>query len=82
MPWRHTQPYLHNTLLVPSCVLNHDSFSRTALNHQSGARSALSNLFVGLVVLVALLAFTPYLFYLPMACLGGIIEVRAHTTHG
>jgi hypothetical protein len=30
---------------------------------------------VGLVVLLALWALTPLLHYLPMACLGGIIEV-------
>lgn len=51
------------------------SFSRSALNESSGAKSPLSNLFVGLMVAICLVALTPLLYYLPMPCLGGIILV-------
>ena len=50
-----------------------NSFSRSALNAQSGAKSPLSNAFAGLMVIICLQFLTPILYYLPMACLGGII---------
>jgi sulfate permease, SulP family len=50
------------------------SFSRTALNLHSGARSGMSSVFTGIVVLIVLLFFTPLLQALPKATLAaGII---------
>ncbi len=57
------------------CFPSSGSFGRTSLNAQNGARSPLSNVVAGVAVLLCLLFFTPLLHYLPMACLGAIIQV-------
>jgi SulP family sulfate permease len=49
------------------------SFSRSALNLYAGARTGLSSVFAGLLVLVTLLFLTPLLYYLPRAALGAVI---------
>ncbi len=49
------------------------SFSRSALNLYAGAKTGLSSIFAGAFVLIALLFFTPALYYLPLATLGAVI---------
>ncbi|KAM3577388.1 hypothetical protein VYU27_000817 [Nannochloropsis oceanica] len=57
------------------CFPSSGSFGRTSLNAQNGARSPLSNISASLAVFFCLLFFTPYLYYLPMCCLGAVIQV-------
>lgn len=49
------------------------SFSRTAVNLQAGAKTAMSNVFSGIIVIVTLLFFTPTFTYLPKATLAAIV---------
>ncbi len=49
------------------------SFSRSAVNLQSGAVSGLSSVITSLVVVLALLFFTPLLYHLPQAVLASVI---------
>ncbi|MCL4744967.1 MAG: STAS domain-containing protein [Burkholderiaceae bacterium] len=49
------------------------SFSRTALNYSSGAKSGLSSVIAGLVVMLVLLFLTPLLHHLPQAVLAAVI---------
>jgi SulP family sulfate permease len=49
------------------------SFSRSAVNLNSGAKTGMSSVFTGLIVLVALLFLTPLLYHLPQAVLAAII---------
>lgn len=51
------------------------SFSRTALNLMAGAKTGLSSVFTGLIVMVMLLFFTPLLYHLPNAVLAASIIV-------
>ena len=49
------------------------SFSRSAVNLQSGAVTGLSSVFTSLVVVIALLFFTPLLYHLPQSVLAAVI---------
>lgn len=49
------------------------SFSRSAVNLQAGAKTALSNVFSGLIVIITLLFFTFTFTYLPKATLAAIV---------
>ncbi len=49
------------------------SFSRSAVNFQAGARTALSNIISGFIVMLALLFFTFTFTYLPKATLAAIV---------
>ncbi|KAI9314859.1 sulfate transporter family-domain-containing protein [Dichotomocladium elegans] len=49
------------------------SFCRTALSSKSGARTPLTNIFVGIIVVLALYVFTPAFEYIPTSCLGAVI---------
>jgi SulP family sulfate permease len=49
------------------------SFSRSAVNLNSGAKTGLSNVYVGLFVLLTLLFLTPMLYHLPQAVLAAVI---------
>jgi len=51
------------------------SFSRSAMNLMSGARTGMSSVFTGLVVMLVLLFLTPFLYHLPMAVLAAGIMV-------
>jgi SulP family sulfate permease len=51
------------------------SFSRTALNYHAGARTGLSSVVSGLVVLPTLLFLTPLLYYLPHSVLAATIII-------
>ncbi len=49
------------------------SFSRSAVNINAGARSGMSSVFAGMIVLLALLFLTPLLYHLPQAVLAAVI---------
>ena len=49
------------------------SFSRSAVNLNAGARTGMSSVFAGLIVLVTLLFLTPLLYHLPQAVLAAVI---------
>ncbi|WP_147822457.1 SulP family inorganic anion transporter [Salidesulfovibrio onnuriiensis] len=49
------------------------SFSRSAVNLQAGAVSGMSSVFTSLMVVIALLFFTPLLYHLPQAVLAAVI---------
>lgn len=49
------------------------SFSRSAVNLQAGARTGLSNVFSGVVVMITLLFLSKWLYHLPQAVLASII---------
>ncbi|XP_015112217.1 sodium-independent sulfate anion transporter [Diachasma alloeum] len=49
------------------------SLSRSAVNNASGVRTPLGGLYTGILVILALLFFTPYFYYIPKACLAAII---------
>jgi SulP family sulfate permease len=53
------------------------SFARSAVNKEAGARSPLSAVFTGLVVLLAMLLLAPLAVYLPRAALSGVLIVIA-----
>jgi anti-anti-sigma factor len=49
------------------------SFSRSAVNFHSGAVTGLSSVVTSIVVVIALLFFTPLLYHLPLAVLAAVI---------
>ena len=49
------------------------SFSRSAVNLNAGAKTGMSSVFTGLIVLVTLLFLTPLLYHLPQAVLAAVI---------
>ncbi|KAI0458238.1 sulfate permease [Xylaria acuta] len=49
------------------------SFSRTAIKAKAGVRTPLAGLWTALLVVLALYALTKVFFYIPMACLSGLI---------
>lgn len=50
------------------------SFSRGAINKASGARTPLGSLYSGILVIIALLYFTPYFQYIPDAALAAVSD--------
>lgn len=51
------------------------SVSRTALNMNAGAKTRMSSMFLGIISILVMLFFTPYLYYLTYASLAAIIMV-------
>lgn len=49
------------------------ALSRGAVNNASGVRTPFGSLYTGVLVMLALLFFTPYFSYIPKAALAGII---------
>lgn len=49
------------------------SFSRSAVNIGAGAKTGMSSVFAGIIVLVTLLFLTPLLYHLPQAVLAAVI---------
>ena len=49
------------------------SFSRSAVNLQAGAVTGMSSVFTSLMVVIALMFFTPLLYHLPQAVLAAVI---------
>lgn len=54
------------------------SFARSAVSLESGAKTALSGVFAGLLVLLAMLILAPLAVYLPRAALAGMLIVIAY----
>lgn len=53
------------------------SFTRSALAHQSGARTHLTGVFTGLIVLTGMLLLAPYVGRIPRASIAGVLFVVA-----
>lgn len=49
------------------------ALSRGAVNNASGVRTPLGNIYTGVLVMIALLFLTPYLFFIPKSTLAAII---------
>lgn len=49
------------------------SFSRSAVNNASGVRTPLSGLYTAILVVVALVFFTPYFYYIPKTTMAAVI---------
>lgn len=49
------------------------SLSRSAVNNSSGVKTPFGSFYTGLLVIIALLFFTPYFYYIPKASLAAII---------
>lgn len=49
------------------------SFSRTAVNSEAGSRTPLNGFFAGIVLMVAILFFTPAMYYVPQPTLAAVI---------
>lgn len=49
------------------------SLSRSAVNNASGVKTPLGGLYTGVLVILALLFFTPYFYYIPKATLAAVI---------
>ncbi|XP_065371266.1 sodium-independent sulfate anion transporter-like [Calliphora vicina] len=47
--------------------------ARSAVNNASGVRTPLANLYIGLVVMLALMYLTKYFYFIPLTVLGAII---------
>jgi sulfate permease, SulP family len=54
------------------------SFTRSVINYDAGARTAVSNLFVSLFLLIAVLFLGPLAAYVPQPALAGVIIVTAY----
>ncbi len=52
---------------------NTGSFTRSAINEQAGAKTGVSSLIAGIVVILTLLFLTPLFYYLPQAILAAIV---------
>ncbi len=55
------------------------AISRSAVNYESGAKTQMATLVTALVVIFALVVFTPFFYYLPVAVLSSIIIVAVLT---
>ena len=53
------------------------SFTRSAVNYEAGAKTALSNLFVSVFVLIAMILLAPLAAYVPLASLAGVVILTA-----
>lgn len=49
------------------------SLSRSAVNNASGVRTPFGGFYTGVLVLIALLFFTPYFYYVPKSALAAVI---------
>ena len=49
------------------------SLSRSAVNNSSGVRTPLGGLYTGILVIVALVFFTPYFAFIPKSALAAVI---------
>ena len=54
------------------------SLSKTSVSSQAGARSQLAGITAVFTVIMVLLFLTPYLYYVPKACLAAIVFVAAY----
>lgn len=49
------------------------ALARSAVNNSSGVKTPMGGLYTGLLVILALLYFTPYFYYIPKSSLAAII---------
>lgn len=54
------------------------SFARSAVNLKAGAKSAISGVFAGILVLLAMLVLAPLAAYLPISALAGVLIMIAY----
>lgn len=54
------------------------SYTRTAVNYDAGARTGISNVFVGLWVLAIMFLIAPLTAYLPISAIAGVLIVSAY----
>ncbi|MBN1580589.1 MAG: STAS domain-containing protein [Anaerolineae bacterium] len=54
------------------------SFTRSAINYEAGAKTSLSSVFGGFVVLIAMLALAPLAAYVPLSALAGVLILIAY----
>ncbi len=59
------------------CIPASGSLSRSAVNFSSGAQTRVASILSGVFVLLAALAFAPWLGFIPTAALAGIVVVAA-----
>lgn len=59
-------------------IVSSGSFSKTATNYQSGARTRMSALFTGLLLILTLVFFKDYAHYIPTPALSGVMVVIAY----
>jgi len=62
-----------------SCMPASGSFTRSSVNFQSGARTKLSGILSGFIMLLGLVFFARYIVYIPGASLAGLIMVVAYS---
>jgi sulfate permease, SulP family len=62
-----------------SCMPASGSFTRSSVNFQSGARTKLSGILSGFIMLLGLMFFARYIVYIPGASLAGLIMVVAYS---
>jgi len=55
------------------------SFTRSTLNYEAGARTALSSVFSGIFVLLAMLIFGPLAAYVPRSALASVLLLSAYS---
>ena len=60
-----------------SAYLGSGSFTRSALNYESGAKTPMAAILAALFLLVILLAIAPYIEYIPIPAMAGLIMVVA-----
>ena len=54
------------------------SFTRSAVNYKAGAQTAMSSVFSGVFVLLAMLVFAPFAAYVPRSALAGVLIFTAY----
>lgn len=62
-----------------SCFPGSGSFTRTAVNYSAGARSRLAGIMSGVLILIMLVIFKPFIKYIPNASLAGVLMVVAYS---
>jgi len=50
-------------------------FSRTAVNYEAGAKTGIASIITALTIGLTVMFLTPYLYYIPKACLAAVIMV-------
>jgi SulP family sulfate permease len=54
------------------------SFTRSGVNYSSGARTPMSAIFAAIFLMIIVLLIAPYMAYLPIAAMGGVILLVAY----
>lgn len=62
-----------------SSIAGSGSFTRSAITYQNGAKTRLTGVLVGLIILIVLVFLAPYARYIPNASLAGVIMLVAYS---